>query len=117
MLVSTGWSFLMPTQDELTFRIAPVELKTMGNAFNKFVQGSLPNIIAALLYKKLQLWFLTDDGNGDLNSVENYVQASNWKFQLLMGALSLGNALLLAIPSVHRGIRSVEAWAIEKADE
>jgi len=112
-----GWSFLMPTQDQLAFQISPIELKTMGNAFNKFLQGSLPNIVAALLYKHFRRWFLTNDGSGDLNSVESYVQANNWKFMLLLGALSLCNALLLAIPWVHCGIKSVESWAIEKADE
>lgn len=83
-MISIGWqafpygigglayTFLMPPQDAITYRVAPSEWKVLGNAINKFMQQGLSAFISAGLYNGTKAWFTPSNGADNINGIENY---------------------------------------------
>ena len=127
--ISIGWQyfpycigalafvFSFPPQDALTYRVAPSEWKVFGNAINKFMQAGVSNFIARSLYLRFAAWFTPENGNDNINGIENYTSASSWKFIFVCVGFTAFQAIACMLPWVDRWYQKIEEYVQAKEDE
>lgn len=128
-MISIGWQyfpyaigalayvFSMPPQDAITYKVAPSEWKVLGNAVNKFMQQGLTSFISRALYVKTAAWFTPSNGNNNINGIENYTQATSYKFMWICVGFALFQAVLLALPCVDRWYKMIEKYCEARSAE
>ncbi|KAL3771993.1 hypothetical protein ACHAW5_002223 [Stephanodiscus triporus] len=103
-----GTVFSFPPINALTYIIAPNEWKILGNAINTFMQAGASEFISRALYKRYGEWFVPTNGNTTINGIENYTNASSYKFLWLLCGFAALQVLLCMLPGVNRLYENVE---------
>jgi len=111
ILIGFGEIFAVSAAYEMAFRASAPQTKALASAINIFCVGGIPNAICILLYHACHAWFQNEQGNANIQHIDDYVTAHVFKyFQVLIGILLFG-IILNVLPSVSNFVEGVETKA------
>lgn len=114
--IGFGEIFAISAAYEAVFLIAPKNLQALSSAVNIFFMAALPQYLTKLLLTLTTSWFISSDGNPNLNTLSAYTTAhTQWYFGLLV-CISISGVLVNSLPAVDRFLVRVLAEA-ETADK
>lgn len=109
--IGAGEIFAISSAYEVAFAIAPKEQKALSSAFNLFCIGAVPNFICIALFHICKKWFTNQQGDANIETIEDYTEAEVHKFFLLLLFMNLIGVGVNLIPSVRDWVSYVEEEA------
>lgn len=113
ILVGCGEIFAISASYEVAFQASSPDKKVLASAANIFCIGGIPNLICIFLYHSCSSWFQNEQGNTNIQHIEDYATAKVEKyFFVLLGIMFFGICINI-LPSVRDFVTSVEQKAAD----